>query len=122
MKALLPLAMILVISVGWAADIPPLADDPTRPPEGIVGTDGSVSGAVSVGLTSVMMPKKGGRASAIIDGQLVVIGGAVRDATLVKVSESSVVLEGQSGREILYLTPDVEKKSVMKAAPRRQKE
>lgn len=120
MKALLPLAMIFAISAGWAADVVPLADDPTRPPEGMVAADGSMASANSVGLTSVMLPKKGGRASAIIDGQLVVVGGTVRDSTLVKVSESSVVLEGASGREVLYLTPDVEKTARMtKTAPRR---
>lgn len=113
--------MILVISVGWAADAPPLPGDPTRPPEGIVGADGSVATAVS-GLSSVMLPKKG-RPSAIIDGQLVQLGGTVRNATLVRVTENSAVLEGGDGRERLYLTPDAEKKmNTTRAALRRQRE
>lgn len=122
MKAWLPAAMILVISVGWAADAPPLLEDPTRPPEGIVGADGSLSPAAASGLTSVMLPKKG-RPSAIIDGQLVQIGGSVRNGTLVRLTENSAVLEGAEGTERLYLTPDVEKKTnVTRAAVRRQRE
>lgn len=95
--------------------------DPTRPPAA-VGAEGSVAAAGSMGLTSVFLPKKG-RAAAVIDGQLVEIGGLVRDARLVKVSETSAVLEGESGIERLFLTPDVEKKlNVTKAAARRKKE
>ena len=99
-----------------------LLDDPTRPPEGIVAADGSLSPAAASGLTSVMMPKKG-RPSAIIDGQLVQIGGSVRNGTLVRLTENSAVLEGAEGTERLYLTPDVEKKTnVTRAAVRRQRE
>ena len=123
MKALLPLVMMLVISLGWAADVPTLADDPTRPPEGVVGADGTLQGNGTVGLTSVMLPRKGGRAAAVIDGQVVPLGGTVRDAKLVSITEGSVVLESGSGKERLFLTPEVEKKtSVTKAAQRRQKE
>lgn len=122
MKAWLPAAMILVISVGWAADVPPLLEDPTRPPEGVAGADGSLSPVTVSGLTSVMLPKKG-RPAAIIDGQLVQVGGSVRNATLVRLTENSAVLEGEDGTERLYLTPDVEKKTnVTRAATRRQRE
>lgn len=96
-------------------------DDPTRPPAGIAG-DGSAAAAGGLGLTSVLLPKKG-RAAAVIDGQLVELGGTVRGARVVAITEGSVVLAGPEGRERLYLTPDVEKKiNVNKAAPRRHKE
>ena len=122
MKAILPALMILVISAGWAADMPPLVDDPTRPPDALVGADGSVAVQGVQGLTSVMLPRKG-RAAAVIDGQVVPLGGTIRDARLVKVSEGSVVLEGANGIEQLFLTPAVEKKTnVTRAAARRQKE
>lgn len=121
MKAWLPAVMILVISAGWAADAPPLSGDPTQPPEGVIGADGGVIPAVS-GLSSVILPKKG-RPSAIIDGQLVQLGGTVRNATLVRVTENSAVLEGSDGSERLYLTPDAEKKTnTTRAAVRRQRE
>lgn len=113
--------LILLIPCGWAADPSPLSDDPTRPPAGIADAEGS-SAAVSSGLTTVMLPRKG-KPAAVIDGQLVPLGGTVRGARLVKVSENFVVLEGEQGRELLYLTPDIEKKVIMrKTAPRRQKE
>lgn len=118
---LLTLAMLLTTSAG-AADVSPALDDPTRPPAGVVGPDGNASTAGSVGLTSVMLPKKG-KAAAVIDGQVVEIGGKVRDARLVRVSETSVVLEGPDGIERLYLTPDVEKKMIVtKGAAKRQKD
>jgi MSHA biogenesis protein MshK len=122
MKALLlSLAMLLTTSAG-AVDVSPALDDPTRPPAGVVGPDGSASASGSVGLTSVMLPKKG-KATAVIDGQVVEIGGRVRDARLVRVSETSAVLEGPDGTERLYLTPDVEKKMIVtKGAVKRQKD
>lgn len=122
MKALLfSLAMLLTTSAG-AADVSPALDDPTRPPASVVGADGSASASGSIGLTSVMLPKKG-KATAVIDGQVVEIGGQVRDARLVRVSETSAVLEGPGGIERLYLTPDVEKKMIVtKGAVKRQKD
>lgn len=122
MKALLlSLAMLLTTSAG-AVDVSPAFDDPTRPPAGVVGPDGSAGASGSIGLTSVMLPKKG-KAAAVIDGQVVEIGGKVRDARLVRVSETSAVLEGPDGIERLYLTPDVEKKMIVtKGAAKRQKD
>jgi len=113
--------MMLLISLGWAADPSPLPDDPTRPPTGLVDADGNPLAPAS-GLTSVVLPKKG-KPAAVIDGQLVPLGGSVRDAKLVRVAETHVVLEGPQGRERIYLTPDIEKMVIApKAAPRRQKE
>ncbi|MBI2306802.1 MAG: hypothetical protein HYU78_05815 [Rhodocyclales bacterium] len=115
------LLLILLTPFGWAADPSPLPDDPTRPPAGIADADGA-SAAASNGLMAVMLPRKG-KPAAVIDGQLVPLGGTVRGARLVKITENFVVLEGEQGREQLYLTPDIEKKAIMrKTAPRRQKE
>ena len=121
MKALLPATMILVISAGWAADLRSLPDDPTRPPDAALAADGSPLSGATVGLSSVMMPKKG-RPAAVIDGQVVLLGGVIREATLVSVTENSVILEGAGGREKLYLTPAVEKTVIKKTAARRQRE
>ncbi|HRE16106.1 MAG TPA: hypothetical protein PLW86_03435, partial [Rhodocyclaceae bacterium] len=60
-------------------------------------------------LTSVMLPKRGGRASAVIDGQLLRVGDALGDAKLVSVSETAAILESPQGRETLYLIPDINK-------------
>ena len=118
---LLSLAMLLATSAG-AVDVSPALDDPTRPPAGIVGPDGSAAASGSIGLTSVMLPKKG-KAAAVIDGQVVELGGRVREARLVRVTETSAVLEGPDGIERLYLTPEVEKKMIVtKGAVKRQKD
>lgn len=110
----------LLLALPAFAQQPPI-DDPTRPPPGL-GADGSAAGAVSHGLTSVFLPKKG-QAMAVIDGQLVPLGGTARGAKVVAIAESGVVLAGPEGRERLFLTPDVEKKvNVNKAAVRRHKE
>lgn len=115
MKKTLLLGLLLA-SPAFAQPI----DDPTRPPPGL-GADGA-AGAGSQGLTSVFLPKQG-RAMAVIDGQLVPLGGTVRGAKLISISEGGVVLAGPEGRERLFLTPDVEKKvNVNKAAVRRHKE
>lgn len=123
MKGFLSVAFVLatfVPAVAFAAEQP--LDDPTRPPAGSVAADGSFTASGGHGLSSVFLPKKG-RPLAVIDGQLIELGGQVRGARLTRVSESSVVLEGPAGIERLYLTPDVEKKvNVNKAAVRRNKD
>lgn len=119
-RCLLPLVACLLVGPGLAAETP--LDDPTRPPAGVVGADGSFAAASGFGLSSVFLPKKG-RPVAVIDGQVVPLGGSVRGARLTRISETGVVLEGPGGIERLYLTPDVEKKTnVNRAAVRRNKE
>ncbi|HEX5802037.1 MAG TPA: hypothetical protein VFY24_03360 [Azospira sp.] len=114
------LALLLLGAPVGAADTP--LDDPTQPPAGVVGADGSFAASAGFGLTSVFLPKKG-RPFAVIDGQLVPLGGSVRGARLTRIAETGVVLEGPGGIERLYLTPDVEKKTtVNRAAVRRNKE
>lgn len=52
---------------------------------------------------------KGRKPMAIINGIAVGIGDKVGEDRLVKLSETQAVLQGPGGREILYLTPGVEK-------------
>ncbi len=107
----------------YGLEAPPLAADPTRPPESILAAAGIVAPPISGGrLTSVLLPAKG-RASAVIDGQVVLLGGQVGAARLSRVTETGVVLEGADGIERLYLTPDVEKNiKLNKTAIRRTKD
>lgn len=109
---------LLVFANALAAGEPPLLADPTQPPAGVGGGFGATAGRLS----SIVLPKKG-KASAVIDGQLTIVGGMVGEARLVRLSESEAVLEGPEGVERLFLTPDVDKKmNVTKAAARRKKE
>lgn len=110
--------LLLVAMIGLARAAEPALQDPTRPPvsTGYAGEGGDLGGRLS----SVILPRNG-RPSAVIGGQVVLLGGFVGEARLVRVSENEVVLEGPDGIERLYLTPDVEKK-VIKAAARQKKE
>jgi len=124
-RLLLPILLAGAMTAAAQAAEPPLAD-PTQPPAGMLAADGSLAGGAAPGLTSVFLPQHG-RPQAIIDGQLVALGGTVRGARLTFVSEKSVVLESAGGIERLYLTPDVAKKTTAttetkaKRAARRQR-
>jgi MSHA biogenesis protein MshK len=88
--------------------------DPTRPPSVLSPTAGSPAGTPAVttgGLQTVIM-RKGAKPLAVINGVAVELGGSIGDAKLVKLSESEAVLQRPSGREVLRLTPAVEKSAV----------
>lgn len=97
--------------------------DPTRPAPGFGSeTPGAVGAPVAVGetgpvLQTVILPRKG-KPKAMIGGELVSLGGRYGDQKLVKVSEREVVLEGPRGREVLTLTPGIEKKNVKRSSTR----
>ncbi len=84
--------------------------DPTRPPS--VAAEAAPADAEAApapaGLQTIVL--RGGRKSvAVINGVPVELGGKVGDATLVKLSESEAVLQGPAGRQVLRLTPGIEK-------------
>lgn len=100
---------------------PALLADPTRPPSAAQMEAGVFGDAGSSRLSSIVLPKQG-RASAVIDGQVVRVGERVGEATLRRVTETEAVLEGPEGIERLYLIPNVDKKmNATKAAVRRNK-
>lgn len=108
MLRLMPLAF-LCAAPAWAQ----LAD-PTRPPAQVAAPAGdSVNAAVApaaTGLQSVILSRNGkGRPAAVINGEVVQLGGKVGEARLVKVEEDHVVLLGTEGRETLRLMPAAEK-------------
>ena len=86
--------------------------DPTRPPVQLstpVAEVEATGQVTSIGLQSVIL-KKEGRPAALINGELIELGGRVGEMKLVKVEEDSVILLGPEGRETLRLTPAAEKK------------
>lgn len=94
--------------------------DPTRPPQAIVEpvtTASPESAAPPSGLQTVILGK-GHKPRAVINGVMVELGGKVGDATLVRLNETEAVLQGPAGREILYLTPGVEKTDSVRQKPR----
>jgi len=83
--------------------------DPTRPSGAPVAAAIATPGATApAGLQSVILRKKG-RPAALINGEVVELGGTVGEMKLVTVREDSVVLQGPEGTETLRLMPAAEK-------------
>ncbi len=87
--------------------------DPTRPSGATVQAAESAPGETSTasGLQSVILRKQG-KPAALINGEVVELGGKVGEARLIKVSEDAVVLKGPGGEETLRLMPAAEKKII----------
>lgn len=105
----LMLVPLLLASPVWAQ----LAD-PTRPPVQAAVPAGDAASAAAipaaVGLQSVILSRDGkGRPAAVINGEVVQLGGKLGEARLVKVEEDHVVLLSAEGRETLRLMPAAEK-------------
>lgn len=101
------------LALGLLAVLGAQAADPTRPPDnwtvpGEVPTAGAEQGPR---LQSVLIPQRG-KPVAVISGVTVPLGGRFGEATLSRVSEHEVVLQGADGMTRLYLTPDVRKQVV----------
>ncbi|MDD5174830.1 MAG: hypothetical protein PHQ05_00215 [Sterolibacterium sp.] len=112
----LPFTALLAGSVNFGyAQSDSLLSDPTRPPTTVVepASTATTEGVPPPsGLQSIILGK-GRKPMAVINGVAVELGDKIGDATLVKISESEVVLKGPAGKEILYLTPGVEKINVL---------
>ena len=57
------------------------------------------------------------RKLAVIDGRIVRLGGAVREGTLVGLSDTGAVLKKDGGSDVLLLHPGIDKRPAKKAAP-----
>ena len=93
--------------------------DPSRPPPavmapppGAAGKPAAVEGPPQ--LQSLLIGPS--RKYAIIDGQLVGVGDTFRDARVVEVTPTGVVLNSERGTQTLNLFPNVEKRSVKPVA------
>ncbi|MBU3910070.1 MAG: MSHA biogenesis protein MshK [Gammaproteobacteria bacterium] len=84
--------------------------DPTRPPTAISAADPAAAAVFEAsGLQSVIL-RKHGKPAALINGEVVELGGKVGEAKLIRISEDSIVLRGPQGDETLRLIPAAEKK------------
>jgi MSHA biogenesis protein MshK len=91
--------------------------DPTRPPvEAYTGAVAESGGAPPAALLQSVMITPTER-SAIIGGEWVKLGGKYREARVVKITESEVVLHSANGSEILRMYPDVSMKPVEPERP-----
>lgn len=89
--------------------------DPTRPPDALLapGPAGGPPVSVDSGVQTVIL-RPGGKSAAVVNGQYIVVGEMVGDKRVIKITESEVVLKGESGREIIKVMPAIEKISANK--------
>lgn len=103
-KALLAAAALCAAQAGAQA-----LEDPTRPPASLMqaGPGGAVAAApAEPQLQSVLIARHdGGRHVAVIDGQTVRLGESYKGAVLTRMSETEVVLQRGSERQVLKLFP-----------------
>lgn len=106
-------ALPLLWLCGWSnAAVAQLAD-PTRPAlSPAQAADAPADPAAAAGGLQSVILRKGGRPAALINGEVVELGGKLGEARLVKIGEDAVVLRGPAGEETLRLTPAAEKKAV----------
>lgn len=113
--------VFLLLLAGFAGMGPAGAQvpDPTRPPAAVMTPEPAAGGIVPTesGVQAVIVRPKGkGKSSAVINGQYVEVGDKLGDKKVLKIAESEVVLQGEGGREIMKVTPDIEKVPVKKKA------
>jgi hypothetical protein len=111
-KALLaPLGLLLLLVALPARG--QAVGDPTRPAAGFdTATPSGVAAPARPAKATLqsIIRRAQDRPAAIIDGELVVLGGHIGDARLVRVGEDSVDLATATGRETLQLTPGIGKR------------
>jgi MSHA biogenesis protein MshK len=109
-RILLTVASLGIVCPALALESLP---DPTRPPNELFST-GVLAGktkdhaqtSVHEDLQSIIISPR--HRAAVINGERVELGEKVGDATLVEVRETSVVLQGASGKRIVNLFPGVQ--------------
>ena len=79
--------------------------DPTRPPAGSAKSAAGKAGQSGWILQSVLISP--GRRYAIINGEVVAIGGSIAGAELVAIAAERVTLRTQEGLRVIQLLPDV---------------
>jgi MSHA biogenesis protein MshK len=92
--------------------------DPTMPSTGGYVAQSRATVASGPTLQSVMISPS--RRVAVISGQAVKLGEKYGDSQVVKITESEVVLQNESGSQTLRLYPGVEKKLTSRTEPRNE--
>jgi MSHA biogenesis protein MshK len=107
MVACMNTKLVLVLAV-LAAAVQVQADDlrdPTRPPAAMLAPAAAASAPADAPQLQSVLLGNGRKPAAVISGQLVLLGGQLGDARLVRVTERSAVLKGPQGETTLALTP-----------------
>lgn len=93
---------------GAEPQVPQNLPDPTRPPASILNPGGGTEQEVGPVLQSILISAN--RKIAIIDGQAVKLNAKFGDQTLIRMTESEVVLRRGKQLQTLSLHPDLRKK------------
>ena len=104
---------------GWVASATVLAQapDPTRPTGALVSPEpGAVAAAPAESGVQTVILRHGGKSGAVVNGQYVEVGGKLAGKQVLKISESEVVLMGEVAREVIKVTPAIEKVPARKKA------
>jgi MSHA biogenesis protein MshK len=104
-------ALSAVLALMPAIAAAQLLKDPMRPPAGYA--EGDPEAAAVVGgpvLQSVMISPT--RRAAIINGEVVQLGGRYGNAVLIKVAEHEVMLQSGDETQVLKMHPGVEKRGI----------
>ncbi|MDP2809826.1 MAG: hypothetical protein Q8O34_06715 [Rhodocyclaceae bacterium] len=117
-----PLFSLLLTGFVGAGPVLAQVPDPTRPAGALMTPEaaGGIAAPAESGVQTVIL-RRAGKSAAVINGQYVEVGGKLGDKRVVKISESEVVLKGEGGREVIKVTPAIEKVPARKtpAAKRR---
>jgi MSHA biogenesis protein MshK len=107
------LCTIVLLASSFAAHGQGLAD-PTRPPSAPLQSEAAAAGSdpSRPQLHSILLSPS--RKLAVINGETVALGGRFGEATLVRISETGVVLKRGEALEALPLLPGIDKKSAAK--------
>ena len=111
------LLSLMLTGLIWTGTALGRGPDPTRPAGNQVTAEGGsgVSAPVESGVQTVIL-RPGGKSAAVINGQYVVVGGTFGDKRVLRITESEIVLKGESGREVIKVMPSVEKTPARKTA------
>lgn len=113
---LLQMASIAALLTWQTADGAQIINDPTRPPVSAQPPADPAEKPERVPVLQSVMIMPNTR-FAIIGGERVEVGGRYRDARVVKITESEVVLRRAEGAESLKMYPEVEMKAAKTVQP-----
>lgn len=110
-----PILAALICAVTASTGAAQALRDPTRPPaESARGAAGKIEQSGWI-LQSVLISPE--RRYAIINGEVVPLGGSIAGAELVAVAEERVTLRTREGLRVVHLFPDVTRLSAADASP-----
>lgn len=110
------LSLLLAMFLGAEPALAQMAD-PTRPAAAVMTPEAGAGAApAEIGVQTVIV-RPAGKSAAVINGQYVEVGGKLGDKQVLRIGESEVVLIGETGREVIKVTPAIEKVPSRKKTP-----